>query len=70
MRFTAPTLIITGRQDAAVGYRDGWELLEFYPRATYVAFDRAGHFMEEKGELIGVLVKEWLDRVEESIASG
>ena len=64
--FPGPTLIIAGRQDGVVGYQDAWKLLENYPRATYVVFDRAGHLLEEKEELVGSLVNEWLDRVEES----
>ncbi len=43
--FPRPALIITGRQDTSVGYRDAWDLLQSYPRATYVTFDRAGHFL-------------------------
>jgi pimeloyl-ACP methyl ester carboxylesterase len=66
--FAKPALIMTGRQDASVGYTDAWRLLNNYPRATFVVFDRAGHFMEEKDELIGHLVNEWLDRVEENLA--
>jgi pimeloyl-ACP methyl ester carboxylesterase len=64
--FTKPALIITGRQDSSVGYKDAWRLLDNYPRGTYVVFDRAGHFMEEKESLIGPLLNEWLDRVEEA----
>lgn len=67
--FPGPALIIAGRQDAAVGYQDAWGLLECYPRATYVVLDRAGHWLEEKDELVDALVKEWLDRVKESIES-
>lgn len=63
--FDKPTLIVAGRQDNVVGYRDAWKILENYPRATFVVFDRAGHFMEEKGDLNRALVQEWLDRVEE-----
>lgn len=66
--FPNPSLIITGRQDAIVGYRDAWNILEKYPRATFVVFDRAGHELEEKESLVNTLVNEWLDRVEESIA--
>lgn len=66
--FSRPTLIITGRQDSTVGYLDAWKLLENYPRATYVVFDRAGHYLEEKDDLIRVLVHEWLERVEEGIS--
>ncbi|MEJ2751320.1 MAG: alpha/beta hydrolase [Chloroflexota bacterium] len=64
--FARPALIITGRQDSAVGYADAWRLLDNYPRATFAVFDRAGHFMEEKEPLIGLLINEWLDRVEEN----
>lgn len=63
--FPAPVLIVTGRQDHIVGYQDAWNLLENYPRATYVVLDRAGHQMEEKRTLVNILVNEWLDRVEE-----
>jgi pimeloyl-ACP methyl ester carboxylesterase len=64
--FEKPTLIFMGRQDSHVGYRDGWDILESYPRATLAILDRAGHAlgMEQKG-LFQALIAEWLDRVEE-----
>lgn len=65
--FSGPSLIIAGRQDASVGYRDAWNILEKYPRATFVVLDRAGHLLEEKEILVNVLINEWLDRVEESV---
>jgi pimeloyl-ACP methyl ester carboxylesterase len=66
--FTKPTLILTGRQDAIVGYRDAWEILEKYPRATMAVLDRAGHNLQiEQEGLFNTLVNEWLDRVEENI---
>ena len=65
--FPGPSLIITGRQDAFVGYRDAWNILEKYPRATFVVFDRAGHQLEEKEGLANALLNEWLDRVDESL---
>ena len=65
--FQGPALIITGRQDAIAGYRDAWSVIEKYPRATYVVLDRAGHQLEEKESLVNVLLREWLDRVEESV---
>ena len=62
----APALIIAGRQDAIVGYRDQWALLDHMPRASFVVLDRAGHFLEdEQQSLLRVLTAEWLDRVEE-----
>ena len=64
--FPAPALILTGRQDSMVGYRGAWDLLERYPRATFVTLDRAGHALaEEQQALFRALVGEWLDRVEE-----
>ena len=67
VRFEKPTLILVGRQDAMVGYRDAWTLLESYPRATFAVLDRAGHNLPiEQDRLFAALVEEWLDRVEEA----
>ena len=67
--FGAPTLILTARQDHICGYRDAWELLENYPRATFSMLDRAGHFVTiEQDALCHALMHEWLDRVEEYAA--
>ncbi len=63
--FPGPTLIITGRQDTSVGYKDAWQILDNYPRGTFVVLDRAGHLMEEKFEFNRTLMKEWLDRISE-----
>lgn len=70
LSFEKPTLILAGRQDTHVGYVDAWDVLENYPRATYVVLDRAGHALglEQEG-LFRALVNEWLDRVEEYAAS-
>jgi pimeloyl-ACP methyl ester carboxylesterase len=65
--FHRPALIIAGRQDHIVGYRDFWNILENYPRASYVVLDRRGHFMEDSAALVHMLMNEWLDRVEENI---
>jgi len=64
--FLKPTLIITGRQDSMAGYQDAWKILDNYPRATYVLFDRAGHLLDDKDLMISILVAEWLDRVQEN----
>jgi len=64
--FPAPTLMVTGRQDFVAGYRDTWEILENYPRGTFVVLDRAGHLLTiEQEDLFHALVGEWLDIVEE-----
>jgi len=67
--YERPTLVLTGRQDWAVGYAEQYSLLAHYPRATFVVLDRAGHNLQiEQPTLFGALVLEWLDRVGDSRA--
>jgi pimeloyl-ACP methyl ester carboxylesterase len=62
--FAAPSLIIAGRQDTVVGYRDVWNLLENYPRATFAVVDRADHgWPFESVGLLAALVDDWLARI-------
>ncbi|MBY8983019.1 MAG: alpha/beta hydrolase [Candidatus Lokiarchaeota archaeon] len=62
--FMKPTLMIMGRQDSAVGYCDLWQIIELYPRASFVILDKAGHSLQiEQDILFNELVKEWLNRV-------
>ena len=64
--FPKPTLIITGRQDSTVGYRDAWDIFENYPRGTFAVLDMAGHNLQiEQEALFNTMIKEWLNRVEE-----
>lgn len=64
--YPRPTLILTGRQDDAVGYADQWALLPHYPRATFAVLDVAGHNLQfEQPALFAALMGEWLDRVRE-----
>lgn len=68
--FPAPALFLMGQQDSAVGYRNAWDIVEDYPRATFAVLDRAGHFLGyEQETLLRALVNEWLDRVEEFAAT-
>ena len=68
--FPGPALIVTGRQDHVCGYQAAWDLLEVYPRATFAVLDRGGHILwVEQKALVTALVGEWLDRVEEYVAS-
>jgi pimeloyl-ACP methyl ester carboxylesterase len=63
----APTLILAGRQDGSVGYRDAWSIVENFPRATFAVLDRADHGLPvEQNGVFGLLVNEWLDRIEET----
>lgn len=63
--FTAPSLILAGRQDTIAGYRDTWMSVERFPRATFATLDGCGHFIAPaKRELFRSLVIDWLDRME------
>ncbi|MBT2292320.1 alpha/beta hydrolase [Paenibacillus albidus] len=62
--FDKPSLILTGRQDSVVGYKDAWRLMDTYRHATFAAVDRAGHNLQlEQVELFNSLVREWLNRL-------
>lgn len=62
--FERPSLILTGRQDCLVGYRDAWKLLDNFPRASFAVLDMAGHGLQiEQPDLFRALVGEWLHRV-------
>lgn len=64
--FAAPSLILCGRQDTIVGYRDAWPLIEDYPRATFAVLDWGGHMIEPaRPDLFGALVVDWLERVKD-----
>jgi pimeloyl-ACP methyl ester carboxylesterase len=65
--FTRPTLIVCGRQDTVVGYRDAWSLMDLYPRATFAVQDRSAHATPvDERSLFDSLVNDWLDRIEET----
>jgi pimeloyl-ACP methyl ester carboxylesterase len=64
--YDKPTLMLLGKQDHMVGYKETWKIYEDYPRASFVVLDRAGHGLQiEQAGLFNALVHEWLDRVEE-----
>jgi pimeloyl-ACP methyl ester carboxylesterase len=61
--YPQPALMVMGHQDASVGYRDHWKVLENFPHASFVVLDKAGHNLEiEQPELFNSLVKEWFLR--------
>lgn len=60
----APTLVVTGRQDAVVGHAAQWGLREQFPHATFATLDLAGHALpHERPALLEALLADWLDRV-------
>ncbi|MFF5857486.1 alpha/beta fold hydrolase [Streptomyces sp. NPDC012751] len=55
-------LLLTGRQDHLVGWRDQLELLEHYPHATYAVVDGAGHHVHlDQPDTVHGLLGNWLD---------
>jgi pimeloyl-ACP methyl ester carboxylesterase len=68
--FEKPVLIVVGKQDDSVGYRDAWKMMELFPRATFAVLDKAGHLLPlEQSELLRALADDWLQRVEEYVGS-
>ena len=62
--YPGPTLIVTGRQDAIVGYRDAERLADTLPQATFAVLDNAGHHAHvERETLVAALLSDWLRRV-------
>lgn len=57
-----PHLLVTGRQDALVGWQDQLALLQRYPHMTAAVVDGAGHNPQiETPEIVRDLVGRWLD---------
>jgi len=60
-----PALIVVGRQDAVVGYRDHLPLVERFARSTFAVLDVAGHGLPaDRPAVVEALVADWLDRIE------
>lgn len=58
-----PTLVLTGRHDAWVGFRQHTRLLDAYPRATSIVVADAGHALpHERPELVAAALQDWLGR--------
>lgn len=58
--YDGPCLILTARGDTEVGYKDHLRLLDIYPRASYMAFSRAGHNLQiEQPEQFRSAVAAW-----------
>jgi pimeloyl-ACP methyl ester carboxylesterase len=63
--YDGPALIVAGRQDATVGYRDALRLVDRYARSTFAVLDVAGHsLVVERPAVVASLISDWLDRVE------
>lgn len=66
--FEKPSLILTGRQDAVVGFEDAWPVFLHYPRASFAVLDGCGHVIApENRALFAAFVRDWLDRMEAAL---
>jgi len=64
--FEKPCLFLLGKQDSMVGYKDAFDIIEKFPRASFTILDKAGHNLQiEQANLFNSLIDEWLDRVVE-----
>lgn len=64
--YDKPVLMLLGRQDSVVGYKDAWRIIDNFPRATFSVLDKAGHNIQiEQEGLFNSLIHEWLNRVDE-----
>ncbi len=60
--FDRPVLMVMGRNDTIVGWRDQLDLAEHYPDSTVVVIDRCGHNAHlEHPEIVAVHLRTWLD---------
>jgi pimeloyl-ACP methyl ester carboxylesterase len=66
LSFVKPTLIVVGRQDSVVGYKDVWQFIDGFPRATFAVLDYSGHALGvgERNTVFRALVNDWIDRLE------
>ena len=64
--YKKPVLLLVGRQDISVGYKDIIGIIDDYPRATLAVLDMAGHNLQiEQPELFESLVGEWIRRTDQ-----
>lgn len=62
MHFVKPTTFLLGRQDDCVGYRDAFQLLECFPRASFQIVDGAGHNLQiEQPRIFRNSILDWLN---------
>lgn len=56
----SPVLIVAGKQDHVVGYKDQLSLSRRFPHSTYAALDRAGHNVQiDQPDILKALLQEW-----------
>lgn len=59
-----PVLIITGKQDSVVGYKNTMDIIDNFPFCSNIILDHAGHgLVFEQEKLFRILVKDWLKKL-------
>jgi pimeloyl-ACP methyl ester carboxylesterase len=62
--FDNPALILLGRYDVAVGYKDAWTVYDNFSDATLVVLGRSGHSLSiEQPDLFDTHVRVWLNQI-------
>ncbi len=62
--FEKPSLILTGRHDVSVGYRNAWKFESKFKRYTFAVLDAAGHGLPiDQDSVFKILIQEWLGRI-------
>jgi pimeloyl-ACP methyl ester carboxylesterase len=65
--FDRPSVFLLGKQDAMVGYKDAYKLLDQFPHATFAILDSAGHNLQiEQKDLFNSIINEWLNRIDKN----
>lgn len=67
--FAQPSLVVSGLQDATVGWRAQQLLQPEFPRGTFARLDLAGHHIGriERPALFTALMVDWLERMERAV---
>lgn len=66
--YDRPTLVLLGRYDVAVGYRDAWKIHANFSDASFVVLERAGHLLHlEQPDLFKTHVLDWLDKIDGTV---
>ncbi len=62
--FVKPVLVLLGRQDQSVGFRDSFRLADNFPRADFIILDGAGHMLQiEKEAEFSFHTEKWLEKL-------
>ncbi|MCP4022638.1 MAG: alpha/beta hydrolase [Desulfobacteraceae bacterium] len=62
--FDRPALILLGRYDVSVGYKDAWKIYDNFSNASFVVINKAGHSLQmEQPWLFDAHMKTWLEQI-------